>query len=95
MQKPVCEGAPPPLPSAPCPGDYFHYSEQICGPTPGGDRSCSLAGDQLCHQVCTTDADCSDPCRPYCRTIGLYAGGDYGCNRKLWVCSASNFDQCS
>jgi hypothetical protein len=93
---PVCKGNPAPLAAAPCPLGYFYYMDKISGPDPAAGSSCGPGdvGDLLCHQTCNTDADCSDPCRPNCRTLGLFSGGDYNCNGHVRVCGTSTLDQC-
>ncbi len=92
---PVCDGSPAPLAPAPCPPGYFYYTDEICGPELSGSACVpDRVGDQLCHQTCTTDADCSDPCRPHCRTLGLYAHGDYNCDAQVRVCGTSTVDDC-
>jgi hypothetical protein len=89
----VCR-APMALPSSPCADGYYLYADSIGGPGPDGTFSSSPVGDQLCHQSCETDADCSDPCRPACHTLGLFSGGDWNCNGRVRVCGTRSFDDC-
>lgn len=89
-----CE-VPAPLAAAPCAAGYFAYVDPVCGPTPPDAGSmCGEGGDGLCHQECETDADCTDPCRPLCRRLGLFDGGDFNCNRVVTVCSAEDRNDC-
>lgn len=85
-----------PLTESPCSPGQFHYDDERCsGPVPGGgEPSCETVGDGLCHATCEDDGDCSNPCRPHCRTIGLYRGGDFSCNGTVSVCSAEATDEC-
>lgn len=84
------------LPEPPCEDGSFLYEDPICGPVPpdAGSGTCGEAGDGLCHQRCTTDGDCTDPCRPFCRRLGLYDGGDGACNRTVTICRATDRDEC-
>lgn len=86
--------APKPLASSPCADGYYLYADSIGGPLPGGGFSSSPVGDQLCHQRCETDADCTDPCRPACHTLGLFSGGDWNCNGRVRVCDTHRVDDC-
>jgi hypothetical protein len=91
----VCGTAPEPLAPPPCPSGDFYYTDRACGPTPGGALSCgSDEGDLRCHKLCATDAECADPCRPHCHTLGLFSGGDYQCNGHVRVCGTSTSDEC-
>lgn len=91
-----CEDAPP-LSEGPCGEGFFRYQDPLCGPVPpdAGAGSCTEAGDGLCHRECASDADCTDPCRPYCRQLGLYNGGDFNCNRVVTICRAEDRDDCA
>jgi len=92
---PTCE-TPAPLEMGPCDDGYFLYDDPICGPWPpdAGPPMCGEAGDGRCHQECRTDADCTDPCRPLCRRLGLFNGGDFNCNRVITICRAEDIDHC-
>jgi len=89
----VCK-APTQFRAPPCPDGYYLYADRVGGPDPGGGHSSAPVGDQLCHQICKTDADCTDPCHPSCHTLGLFAGGDYNCNSKVRVCGTETVDHC-
>jgi hypothetical protein len=82
-------GAPQPL-VAPdggkCGANQFLYDDMSC-PPPGACQPnavacgpCNQEGDMLCHTRCTSDADCTDPARPLCGTLCLFAGYDYNGN---------------
>lgn len=68
-----------------CPDGWFLWNEYQGGPTPS---------DRLCHRTCRSDADCADPV-PYCWTVGLSLGGDYGCNGRAKFCAEPAADQCT
>ena len=91
-----CSGNAAPLMSSPCPTGYFLYRDSINGPmqSTGGRPPASPSGDNLCHQECTSDADCTDPCRPRCHVLGLYQGGDFKCNGRVRVCGTATYDEC-
>jgi hypothetical protein len=90
----VCT-SPSALPSPPCPTGSFLYDDSIGGPNPTGDFTPSdPVGDQLCHHLCETDTDCTDPCRPSCHTLGLFHGGDYNCNLTVRICGTDSADEC-
>jgi hypothetical protein len=82
-----------PVPDSPCPDGWFFYSDRACSWSPSGPSDCYEAGDRQCHQECETDADC-DPCRPHCRTLGLFRNGDSNCNGLVRVCSTTEWDDC-
>lgn len=92
---PGCDEPPPTGPS--CAAGYFYYADQLCGlaPPDSGPTECSEEGDGRCYQECIEDADCMDPCRPYCRRLGLYNGGDFNCNRVVRICRAEDRDDCA
>lgn len=47
-----------------------------------------------CVEPCVVAMDCVDDERPFCRNIGLFAGGDFDCNISALVCKADDQDQC-
>jgi hypothetical protein len=47
-----------------------------------------------CFAPCTSDADCRNPCMPYCSIQGLVEGGDYNCNGQIQVCRSIPQDDC-
>jgi hypothetical protein len=79
-----------------CPSATFLYEDESCpGVTDAGSSlQCTQEGDGLCHERCNTDADCSDPGRPYCRILGLFDGGDWNCNAGVRVCRETDKDDC-
>ena len=92
---PVCAQPAAPLPGPPCSAGYFYYTDQLGGPGPNGQPGPSYeAGDQLCHQTCMTDRDCSDPCFPRCHAVGLFVGGDSKCNSSVRLCGTRMSDEC-
>jgi hypothetical protein len=69
-----------------CGANQFLYDDMSC-PPPGACRPdagacgpCEQEGDLLCHARCRSDADCTDPARPRCGTLCLFAGYDYNGN---------------
>ncbi|HEX4474048.1 MAG TPA: hypothetical protein VH142_03155 [Polyangiaceae bacterium] len=84
-----------------CTAHEFLYDDVSCNaPGPGPvdaavfDNSCSPAGDGLCHARCATNADCTDPARPYCGILGLWADYDYNCNVGVLICRERPGDDC-
>jgi hypothetical protein len=88
----------------PCPTEngWFVYVDKrcyLCGPQNPSPPctsmgySCESSGDGLCYRLCTTSADCPDPCTPFCRKIYLYSGGDQ-CGYWQSVCLPSDRDIC-
>jgi len=92
----VCETAIP-LSMPPCDEGYFLYEDRRCGPVPPDAEPfpCVEEGDGLCHRECGRDADCTDPCRPYCRRLGLFSSGDFNCNRIVMICRAEDRSDCT
>jgi hypothetical protein len=66
-----------------CPTGYFYFTDRACQ---AGGFGCQEHGDLLCHKSCTSDSDCDEGCRSHCRQIGLFSGGDYGCNSTVKIC---------
>lgn len=97
-----CEGAialPAPKAGA-CGLGEFLYEDRSCS-APGGSGSdsgakvaCFEEGDELCHRRCASDADCGDPCRPFCRVLGLWDGYDSSCNAGVRICRERDVDDC-
>jgi hypothetical protein len=87
-------------PKSPCPAGWFQFSETrcyLCNPpdplcSPRG-YFCEEWGDNLCYRQCKTDADCPDPCTPFCRELRLFAGGDH-CGMPKMVCVHSDHNFC-
>lgn len=80
---------PPVAPQSSCGPGEFHYLDQLCGLPPPGKPPvpCKEMGDGACYKLCTQDADCIDPAAPKCVTRGLYAQGDYNCNKVVRFCA--------
>lgn len=78
-----------------CPDGWFYYTDHIAGPPDpdGGQWISEELGDLRCHQQCETDADCAEGCGA-CRTLGLFNGGDYSCNRVVKLCTHDREEQC-
>ena len=90
-------------PVPPCPGSAWYLFADtrcfLCGPS---DPLCSSAGyrcvawgDQLCYRQCKTNADCPNPCMPFCREIILYAGADQCGAVSQSVCLHQDRDACA
>ncbi len=81
-------------PSRTCGAQDFIYVDQSCSLLPPGDKlGCRDVGDGLCHLRCGSDGDCPDAV-PYCRTLGLYSGGDYSCNGSVRICRDADQNDC-
>ena len=87
----------PPPDGGKCGTGQFLYDDFSC-PPPGvvilDAASCEHEGDLLCHERCTSNADCLDPARPYCRILGLFAGYDSNCNVGVRICRERDVDDC-
>jgi hypothetical protein len=88
-------------PASPCPGaGWFQYTDTrcyLCGPS---DPKCSSIGhycngwgDNRCYRQCKTNADCPDPCTPFCRELSLFSGGDH-CGLAQTVCVHKDQNYC-
>jgi hypothetical protein len=66
----------------------------VHGPDAGPVDPCEPEGDSLCHQRCTSNADCSDPSRPFCGIQGVFAGFDYNCDVGVRICRERPGDDC-
>ena len=78
----------------PCPNDAFIYRDLRCdAPVPDGGSRCVEVGTGECYSRCTGNAQCSTSA-PFCRTLGLYGGGDFNCNSSVRVCRPTDFDDC-
>ena len=80
-----------------CTSGDFLYNDRSCG-TCAPDAGCSSAacaqhGDGLCYRRCSSDIECGIGTR--CAVLGLFAGGDYGCNQRVRVCSTKEKDDCA
>jgi hypothetical protein len=56
-----------------CGEGHWQQTGQSCGPFSAG---CRPWGDGLCYRLCTTSADCADPCAHSCRAMPYFNGGD-------------------
>jgi hypothetical protein len=91
--------------SAPCPSSqwYAYEGDRRCylcasATAPGCSSTvtytCESWGDGLCYLLCRSNADCTDPCFPFCRELWLYAGNEHcGASSKL-VCLRRDRDTC-
>lgn len=82
---------------ADCESDEFRFVDRVCGPpsrVDGGSRNCSRRGNGRCYQRCETDADCTNPDRPHCSVLGLFASGDYSCNNSVKICRSTCLNEC-
>jgi hypothetical protein len=77
-----------------CLAEEYVHSDRRGGPLPDGGSHSEPVGDGGTYLRCATDADCCEPDRPYCRTLGLYQGGDYSCNGSVRVCDAQPRNDC-
>jgi hypothetical protein len=81
-----------------CASGQFLYLDESCPPPgavlTGPSSQCEPEGDNLCHERCTSDSDCRDPARRYCRVLGLYANYDSNCNVGVRICRETDRDDC-
>jgi hypothetical protein len=70
----------------------FVYRDQRCGSASDGG-SCQEVGDGQSYQECSSDSQCPGSA-PYCRSLGLYSGGDFNCNGAVVICRTANHDDC-
>jgi len=80
-------------PARTCGAEDFVYVDQSCGQVPGGTPACEQVGDGLCHFRCGSDGDCPEAV-PFCRTLGLFSGGDFNCNASVRICRETDRDDC-
>lgn len=81
-----------------CKPNEFRYIDHICRPSrrvDTGGPSCRRVGNGRCYQRCDTDADCTNPERPYCSELGLFERGDFNCNNSVKICRSVCRDDCS
>ena len=82
-------------------GDVTDVADVVC-PSPDESGPCQPGGFNFndeqaalaCFSRCSSDADCTDPCQPYCSIQGLVEGGDYNCNGQIRVCRSLRQDDC-
>ena len=77
------------------PARDFVYHDSICGLPPPGSPPvpCDQVGDGLCHLRCNSDDDCPRSV-PNCHVLGLFNGGDSGCNGTVKICGTADHDDC-
>jgi hypothetical protein len=79
----------------PCSTDAFIYRDLRCdAPSPDGGMHCVEAGSGESLTRCTTDAQCCSTNAQFCRTLGLYSGGDFVCNSSIRVCRPIDRNDC-
>ena len=77
-----------------CSTDAFIYRDSRCdAPSIDGGARCVEVGNGDCYARCTMDGQCSTSAR-FCRTLGLYSGGDFVCNSSIRVCRAMDLNDC-
>jgi hypothetical protein len=77
-------------------GDFYYVDFECSIALPdGGVTNCREVGDHRCYKRCDTDANCQDPCHPFCAQIGLSNHSDYGCEATVKICLASPLHQCA
>jgi hypothetical protein len=90
--EPACEPHEPP-----CAAGFIEWTDESCFMNDASrEERCRRQGDGLCHELCTTDADCTDPCRPHCRDIVFFHGGGALCDGAdfVRVCREQPVDAC-
>ena len=81
-------------PSRTCGAEDYIYVDRSCNLQPPGDHlGCRDVGDGLCYLRCGSDRDCPEAV-PYCRTLGLYSGGDFNCNGSVRICREADRSDC-
>jgi hypothetical protein len=90
-------------PTAPCPNDgWFLFTDTrsyLCtstlpGCTPTTSHLSEPWGDEVCYRRCKSNADCPDPCLPFCRQILLYEHNEHCSGSPQSVCLAQDRDFC-
>jgi hypothetical protein len=73
----------------------FVYQDLRCDlPLPdAGAAQCHEVGDGATYLECKVDADCPAGA-PFCRTLGLFKGGDFNCNATVRICRPTAQDDC-
>jgi hypothetical protein len=83
---PVCGGKPR--------ATFVYHDLRCTGPLPdGGAGGCEDVGDGASHVICQTNPDCPGNA-PYCRSLGLFNGGDFLCNDHVLICRTVDHDDC-
>jgi hypothetical protein len=94
--KPVCQDAS--VPEVPaggsCPSGQVLWADTLCTGSAGGAMTCKDVGDRTCYTECKSDAECTNPCRPYCRTLGFHQGTDNACTAPKKVCRGDDKNDC-
>lgn len=88
-------------PDAGCGPDCWKYDDTMCDICDMSDPSCVdgygcwQVGDGACYQLCSSDADCTNPGYPYCAPFGLNEGQSYSdCHPGPKVCRSEQFPGC-
>ena len=72
----------------------FVYRDVRCGfLPPPSPAPCVEVGDGGLFLLCGTSLDCPSTA-PFCRTLGLFGGGDYSCNASVLVCREVDRNDC-
>jgi hypothetical protein len=77
-----------------CPAGQILWTDTMCATNPTGAMTCKDVGDRTCYVECQTDAQCTDPCRPHCRTLGFHEGTDDACAAPRKVCRSEDKNDC-
>ena len=90
--------------SAPCPsGKWYAFQDDkrcrcLRSTEPGCSsivkNICTSWGDGLCYHLCQSNADCTDPCFPFCRKLWLYGGSEECGASSQSVCLRADQDTC-
>jgi len=91
-------------PLAPCPsGQWYAFQDDkrcrcLLSVEPGCSSTvkniCTSWGDGLCYLLCQSNADCTDPCFPFCRKLWLYGGKEECGASSQSVCLRADRDTC-
>ena len=77
-----------------CSTDAFIYRDLRCdAPSTDGGARCLEVGNGDCYARCAMDGQCSTSAR-FCRTLGLYSGGDFVCNSSVRICRPMDLNDC-
>jgi hypothetical protein len=73
---------------------FVYQDLQCAAPLPdGGAGQCHEVGDGATYLECASDGDCPGA-TPFCRTLGLFKGGDFNCNATVRICRPAAHDDC-
>ena len=74
----------------------FVYQDLRCDaplPDDAGAGQCHEVGDAATYLLCSADGECP-PATPFCRTLGLFKGGDFNCNATVRICRSTALNDC-